>query len=312
MQKIVSPVVVSAVLLGLAVGAAGSGTMNEAKLRTLLQTLSYDKNLASERAGGFRIGVVSLAGSPDSKSAASGVMAAVRALGDQKVGGLPVAWVPVPVADVRELEAAVRARRLNAMFLCSGLGDLTRPLIAFARSHRLLVMTGELAHVEAGAAVGFLPAGGRVQIVLNPEAARAQGASFDSRILRLARIVSTIQAGKGRSDEEDDLGGEFGLMGDEAAAALYQTPEVIKGRRIAGDEPEYPKVARVARISATLIVKLYIDPEGKVTNVKFLKTHEVFEPAIRKALETWKFSPHLVNDRPVGTYTVYKFEFRPR
>jgi serine/threonine-protein kinase len=93
------------------------------------------------------------------------------------------------------------------------------------------------------------------------------------------------------------------------AKPTYQPPEVIAKRRIAGDDPIYPPVARAARIHAIVLVKIYIAPEGRVTNHKFLKSKEVFEGAVLKAIKTWRFRPHTINGRPVGTYTVYKFVF---
>ena len=44
--------------------------------------------------------------------------------------------------------------------------------------------------------------------------------------------------------------------------------------------------------------------------VKFLKSEKHFEKAVREALASWRFSPHMINNRPVGTYTVYKFVFK--
>ncbi len=94
------------------------------------------------------------------------------------------------------------------------------------------------------------------------------------------------------------------------AKPTYQPPEVVAKRRIAGRDPVYPPLARQAKLRATLMVKIYIEPDGTVGYTKFLKTHEVFEQAVREAIATWRFAPHRINDRPVGTYTVYKFVFQ--
>jgi outer membrane biosynthesis protein TonB len=44
--------------------------------------------------------------------------------------------------------------------------------------------------------------------------------------------------------------------------------------------------------------------------MKFIKTHPHFEKVVREAIKTWKFSPHMINNRPIGTYTIYKFDFK--
>jgi protein TonB len=90
----------------------------------------------------------------------------------------------------------------------------------------------------------------------------------------------------------------------------YQAPEVIKQRRIRGKDPAYPRIAKAAGLEATIMVKIFITPEGRVGEIKFLKSDKHFEQAIRNAIQGWKFNPHMINDRPVGTFTVYKFVFK--
>jgi len=91
---------------------------------------------------------------------------------------------------------------------------------------------------------------------------------------------------------------------------VFQSSARVKARRLSGREPEYPRIARQARLQATLVVKIFISPQGRVERMRFLKTHEAFERAVRKAVSTWRFSPYLVGGRPVATYTVYKFVFK--
>jgi serine/threonine-protein kinase len=113
---------------------------------------------------------------------------------------------------------------------------------------------------------------------------------------------------------DDEAGRDGGRPQRTAAASpakpTYQPPEVVAKRRIAGRDPVYPPLARQAKLRATLLVKIYIEPDGTVGYTKFLKTHEVFEQAVREAIASWRFAPHRINGRPVGTYTVYKFVFQ--
>jgi len=90
----------------------------------------------------------------------------------------------------------------------------------------------------------------------------------------------------------------------------YEPPEVVNKRRIAGRDPEYPRIARAAGVEATIVVKIFITPEGKVGEIIFLKSDKNFEQEIRDALATWQFEPLMISGRPVGTYTVYKFVFK--
>ncbi len=89
----------------------------------------------------------------------------------------------------------------------------------------------------------------------------------------------------------------------------YQTPDIIKKRRIAGREPEYPRIARVAGLEGLIVVKIYITAEGAVGEIQFIKSDPNFDQAVQDAIKTWKFTPHVINGTPVGTYTVYRFRF---
>ncbi len=95
-----------------------------------------------------------------------------------------------------------------------------------------------------------------------------------------------------------------------AEAPTFQPVEILRKRRVVGVDPVYPPAAREAKLQAIVLVKIFISPTGEVENYTFLKTHEVFEPAVREAIKGWRFSPHTIGGRPVGTYTVYKFVFK--
>ena len=91
---------------------------------------------------------------------------------------------------------------------------------------------------------------------------------------------------------------------------IFQTSARMLARRLEGSEPEYPRIARQARIEATLVARIDVSPEGRVTAIRFLKTHEAFEKVVREAVERWRFSPFMLKGEAVPTYTVYKFVFK--
>jgi len=114
--------------------------------------------------------------------------------------------------------------------------------------------------------------------------------------------------GGGKRPGQDD--GEDNVVTRVKTKPVYQRSAALRKRRVSGVDPAYPRIARQARIEATLVVKITLGPAGRVKDYRFLKTHEAFEKSVIEALKTWKFSPHLVNGKPVSTYTVYKFVFK--
>src|SRR5437764_1164385 len=65
-------------------------------------------------------------------------------------------------------------------------------------------------------------------------------------------------------------------------------------------EPQYPEVARKARISGIVIVECIIDKGGTVRDVQVLKGLPFgLDQAAVEAVKKWKFKPGTLNGQPV-------------
>jgi TonB family protein len=76
-------------------------------------------------------------------------------------------------------------------------------------------------------------------------------------------------------------------------------------------EPKYPERAKRARLEGKVILKMWVDEEGKVKQVVVLKSDaEVFnEPAI-EAAKQFVFSPAYMDKKPVAAWVSYPFRFQ--
>jgi len=95
-----------------------------------------------------------------------------------------------------------------------------------------------------------------------------------------------------------------------AHSAKYLRPDTLVSRRIGGAQPSYPMAARVTGQEATLVVRILLTPDGRVSELDFLTGDPMFNEEVARALSNWRFSPYLVDGQAVGTYTVYKFVFK--
>jgi TonB family protein len=254
------------------------------RINLLLTSLTYDHNLQNRCPDGLRIGVVALAGNSSSLAEANETYSAIQAVAGKKIKGLGFHVDKVTVSSVQDLKSSVASKKLNTLYIASGFTDLLGPVVEMARKNKIVLIAGEPEYVPGGVAIGAVKRDQKPKLLVHVESAVAQGANFDARLLRLAEVVQP--------------------------APRYQAPDVVKKRRVAGADPEYPKIAREARLEAKLVVKIYISPDGTVGKLKFLKTHAHFEEVVREAIQTWRFKPHTINGRPIGTYTVYKFDFK--
>ncbi len=75
--------------------------------------------------------------------------------------------------------------------------------------------------------------------------------------------------------------------------------------------PNYPDIARRAELEGSVIVKAWVDREGKVKKAVVLKSDaEVFnQPAIDAAMQ-WVFTPALQQKKPVAVWVAIPFKFR--
>jgi TonB family protein len=81
----------------------------------------------------------------------------------------------------------------------------------------------------------------------------------------------------------------------------------LENRIIRRVEPEYPPLARANDISGTVILRVIINEEGEVYEVKVVRGHPLLQQAAVDAVRQWKFKPTLMNGEPVpvlGTIAV--------
>jgi TonB family protein len=254
------------------------------RVAILLKALTYDHNLKKRCAGGLRIGVVGLAGNDTSISIATEACNEIKSKSGKKVSGLSISAIQITAASAADILSAVTDNQLNNLYFAPGLEPMMNAALKQSRKKKILTLSGESGHAQLGVAIIVVMRDKKPKILVNTEAASQQGAALDARLLRLAEVIQPT--------------------------SKYQPPDTIKKRRIKGRDPHYPAIARTARKEAKIIVKIYITPDGDVGKLKFMRTDPHFEDEVREAIKTWKFTPHKINNRPVGTYTVYKFDFK--
>jgi periplasmic protein TonB len=97
------------------------------------------------------------------------------------------------------------------------------------------------------------------------------------------------------------------------------TPPVVAGLEQGPDfagnpPPEFPALARQNGWYGTVLLRLWIDEEGRVTEVRVEKSsgHGVLDAAAVNAVKRWRGRPARHNARPVATEELLPVVFRPR
>lgn len=86
-------------------------------------------------------------------------------------------------------------------------------------------------------------------------------------------------------------------------------PELIEETKV---EPEYPELARKARVEGTVILNAVVRRDGTVDNIQVLKAPPAdlgFSEAAIAAVRQWRYKPAMQNGRPVDVYLTITVRF---
>ena len=125
------------------------------------------------------------------------------------------------------------------------------------------------------------------------------------------------QADLGSNNLGSGLGQGFGTGSGPYLAPPSPTPSThpprishpMEGSLIQPVQPEYPPLAKQARIEGTVVLRAIIDREGKIENLQVLSGHPMLAAAAFKAVEQWRYRPYRLNEQPVEVETLITVHF---
>jgi len=114
------------------------------------------------------------------------------------------------------------------------------------------------------------------------------------------------------------MGGVIGsvLSATPVAVPKIATPQrvrvssgVVSGLLLRKVQPNYPPLARQARIQGTVVLQAQISKEGAIENLQLISGHPMLAPAAIEAVKQWKYKPYLLNGEPVEVDTQVQVNF---
>ena len=73
--------------------------------------------------------------------------------------------------------------------------------------------------------------------------------------------------------------------------------------------PDYPEIARASGTEGTVMVQALVGKDGKVKDVRVVKSVPVLDDAAVKAVKQWVFKPALSNNKPVAVWVAVPVRF---
>ena len=114
------------------------------------------------------------------------------------------------------------------------------------------------------------------------------------------------------------MGGVIGsvLSSTPVAVPKIATPQrvrvsagVTQGLLVKRVQPNYPPLARQARIQGTVVLQAQISKTGDIENLQLISGHPMLAPAAIEAVKQWKYRPYLLNGEPVEVETQVQVNF---
>jgi len=108
------------------------------------------------------------------------------------------------------------------------------------------------------------------------------------------------------------MGGVIGgiISSTPVAVPRVATPQRVRvsqgvstGLLIRRIQPNYPPLARQARIQGTVVLQAEISKEGTIQNLQLISGHPMLAPAAIEAVKQWRYKPYLLNGEPVAVET---------
>ncbi|MCX6568214.1 MAG: energy transducer TonB [Candidatus Aminicenantes bacterium] len=97
----------------------------------------------------------------------------------------------------------------------------------------------------------------------------------------------------------------YDLVGAPVEPVVRAAGEIKAPRLVRRVEPDYPEIARQARVEGVVILEATTDVFGRVTGVRVLRSLSLLDEAAIDAVRQWIYEPMVINGRPRAvTFTV--------
>lgn len=84
---------------------------------------------------------------------------------------------------------------------------------------------------------------------------------------------------------------------------------VTQGLLIRKIQPNYPPLARQARIQGSVLLQAEISKDGAIENLHLISGHPMLAPAAIEAVKQWRYKPYILNGEPVEVETQITVNF---
>jgi protein TonB len=83
----------------------------------------------------------------------------------------------------------------------------------------------------------------------------------------------------------------------------------MAGNLLEKTTPQYPAIAKAARIQGTVVLQATIAKNGSIQNLRVVSGPPMLQQAALDAVRSWRYKPYLLNGDPVEVETTVNVVF---
>src|SRR5262245_11659811 len=177
------------VLTSLPARAQSMALPAELQVPLILKILTYDRQFEAKAKKEVAIGIVFDPADAASGKAAEQVSDTLYKFSGKTVKKLPLKYYLVEFTNETELEATVKKRGINVLYLCPGITKSLQSVIKISQAQSITTATGVPDYVRRGVAVGIGVFQDKPQILINLPSSKSEGSEFDASLLQIATVL---------------------------------------------------------------------------------------------------------------------------
>jgi protein TonB len=125
-------------------------------------------------------------------------------------------------------------------------------------------------------------------------------------------VIGSTGTSPGRNGVLDSIGSGFNTIVPPPSTPSVHPPRVsrvMEGNLIYRVQPQYPPLARQARIQGMVVLRAMISREGKIENLQVITGHPMLVKSAMDAVLQWRYRPYYLNNEPVEVETQVTVNF---
>ncbi len=155
----------------------------------LTKVLSFDKELRNHDSAQLTIAVIYQRDVTVSEALYAEFFEVVNNTEELIIQNLKVRCISIDLSSEKNLRLIVSKSKIDVFYIAPLRAFDIRTILKLSSEQSILTTTGVKEYIDAGVSVGIGTKRNRPQIVINLPQAKAEGADFSSRLLKLAKII---------------------------------------------------------------------------------------------------------------------------